>query len=48
MKPFNGNKEYFDLMIEEIDWANSIITDFLSPGKGLHTELKAGKPEYHN
>jgi two-component system, sporulation sensor kinase E len=36
----NGNKEYFDLMIEEIDRANSIITDFLSLGKGLHTELK--------
>jgi len=37
---FAGNKEYFDLMIEEIDRANSIITDFLSLGKGLHTELK--------
>lgn len=37
---FVGNKEYFDLMIEEIDRANSIITDFLSLGKGLHTELK--------
>lgn len=36
----NGNKEYFDLMIEEIDRANSIITDFLSLGKGLHTELR--------
>ncbi len=35
-----GNKEYFDLMIEEIDRANSILTDFLSLGKGLHTELK--------
>lgn len=34
------NKEYFDLMIEEIDRANSIITDFLSLGKGLHTELR--------
>ncbi len=37
---FVGKKEYFDLMIEEIDRANSIITDFLSLGKGLHTELK--------
>ncbi len=37
---FLGNKEYFDLMIEEIDRANSIITDFLSLGKNLHTELK--------
>ncbi len=37
---FLGNKEYFDLMIEEIDRANSIITDFLSLGKDLHIELK--------
>ena len=36
----SDNKEYFDLMIEEIDRANSIITDFLSLGKGLHTELR--------
>jgi len=34
-----GNKEYYDLMIEEIDRANSIITDFLSLGK-VHTDLK--------
>lgn len=35
----NGNEEYFDLMIEEIDRANSIISDFLSLGKDLRVEL---------
>lgn len=33
-------KSYFDLMIEELDRTNSIITDFLSLAKNKPTELK--------
>ncbi|MDA8229602.1 MAG: ATP-binding protein [Desulfitobacterium hafniense] len=33
-------KSYFDLMIEELDRANSIITDFLSIAKNKSTEFK--------
>ena len=33
-------KIYFDLMIEELDRTNSIITDFLSLAKSKPTELK--------
>lgn len=33
-------KSYFDLMIEELDRTNSIITDFLSLAKSKPTELK--------
>ncbi len=34
------HKEYFDLMIEELDRANSIITEFLSLAKNRVVELK--------
>lgn len=34
------HKEYFDLMIEELDRANSIITEFLSLAKGKAVEYK--------
>lgn len=36
-----GYKEYFDLMIEELDRANSIITEFLSLAKNKAVEIKA-------
>ncbi len=37
---FAGHKEYFDLMIEEIDQANFIMSNFLSLGKDQHSEYK--------
>jgi len=36
----NKKKEYYDLMIDELDRANSIITDFLSLAKDRAIELK--------
>lgn len=36
---FAAEKEYFDLMISELDRANSIITDFLSIGKSSSKEI---------
>ncbi|GBF32029.1 sporulation kinase [Desulfocucumis palustris] len=33
-------KEFYDLMISELDRANSIITEFLSVAKNKHTEFK--------
>lgn len=37
----NTFKEYFDLMIEELDRANSIINDFLSLAKNKEVKLKS-------
>lgn len=37
------NKEYYDLMIEELDRANEIITEFLSLAKDKATDLRAHK-----
>ncbi|MDD3654878.1 MAG: PAS domain S-box protein [Desulfotomaculaceae bacterium] len=39
-KEFNQYKEYFSLMIEELDRANSIITEYLSIAKNNAVELK--------
>lgn len=36
-------KEFFDLMIEEMDRANSIITEFLSLARNKAIDLKAGR-----
>ncbi|NPV89888.1 MAG: PAS domain S-box protein [Firmicutes bacterium] len=35
-------REYYDLMIEELDRANSIITDYLSLARGKKIDLKPG------
>lgn len=40
-KECSPHKEYFDLMIEEIDRANAIITEFLSLANNKPVELKA-------
>lgn len=37
---YTREKEYFDLMIEELDRANAIITEFLSLAKNKMVELK--------
>lgn len=37
---YSREREYFDLMIEELDRANSIITEFLSLAKNKMVELK--------
>ncbi|KUG03925.1 sporulation kinase [hydrocarbon metagenome] len=37
---YNQDKEHFDLMIEELDRANAIITEFLSLAKNKAIELK--------
>ena len=37
---FRQSKEYFDLMIEELDRANSIISEFLSLAKNKPVDLK--------
>lgn len=37
---FSQNKTYFDLMIQELDRANSIITEFLSLAKNKAVDLK--------
>ncbi|WP_051688035.1 response regulator [Desulfofalx alkaliphila] len=39
-KEYQAERHYFDLMIDEIDRANSIITEFLSIGKNTATEFK--------
>lgn len=39
-KQYNNNQDYFDLMISELDRANSIITDFLSLAKHKILSLK--------
>ena len=39
-KEYNQSKEYFNLMIEELDRANSIITEFLTLAKNKPIELK--------
>jgi len=39
-KDYHQEIEYFDLMIEELDRANSIITEFLSLAKNKMVELK--------
>ncbi|MTI79693.1 MAG: response regulator [Firmicutes bacterium] len=39
-KEYQKDKNYFNLMIEELDRANSIITEFLSIGKNNPTEMK--------
>ena len=39
---FSSSKEHFDLMIEELDRANSIITDFLSLAKNRTMRFKSG------
>jgi len=39
-KEYLRDKEYFDLMIEELDRANSIITEFLSLAKNKMVELR--------
>ncbi len=39
-KDFKSYSSYFDLMIEEIDRANSIITEFLSMGRTRTTDLQ--------
>jgi len=39
-KKYIQEKEYFDLMIEELDRANAIITEFLSLAKNKMVELK--------
>ncbi|MBC7074486.1 MAG: PAS domain S-box protein [Syntrophomonadaceae bacterium] len=39
-KKYFEDKEFFDLMIEELDRANSIITEFLSLAKNKAVELK--------
>ena len=39
-KDYQQQTEYFDLMIEELDRANSIITEFLSLAKNKAVELK--------
>jgi PAS domain S-box-containing protein len=41
-KDYTQATEYFDLMIEELDRANSIITEFLSLAKNKMVELKTG------
>jgi PAS domain S-box-containing protein len=43
-KKYNQETEYFDLMIEELDRANSIITEFLSLAKDKIVELKLTNP----
>ncbi len=40
---YNEDKEFLDLMIEELDRANSIITEFLSLAKNKLVELKPRK-----
>ncbi len=37
---YNQDKEHFELMIEELDRANSIITEFLSLARNKNIELK--------
>ena len=39
-KEYANHKEYFSLMIDELDRANSIITEFLSLAKNKHVDLK--------
>lgn len=39
-KEFRQSKDYFELMIEELDRANSIITEFLSLAKNKTVDLK--------
>lgn len=39
-KEFEQNREHFDLMIEELDRANSIITEYLSVAKSKSADLK--------
>jgi PAS domain S-box-containing protein len=39
-KDYNNELEYFDLMIEELDRANSIITEFLSLAKNKRVDMK--------
>lgn len=41
-KDYIQAKEHFDLMIEELDSANAIITDFLSLAQNKMVELKLG------
>jgi signal transduction histidine kinase len=40
-KSYAGDKEYFDLMISELDRANAIITEFLTMAKNKPVEKKA-------
>jgi hypothetical protein len=44
-KDYNQEIDYFDLMIEELDRANSIIIEFLSLDKNKIVDMK---PRNHN
>jgi len=41
-------KEYFDLMIDELDRANSIISEFLSLAKNKSVKLEPQKPQHYH